>query len=112
MPPDIKRDGNNDERDNQRVEGADGGAYLFPMFPQLVTAIRQGGTPDKRADESVNNELKDIHFCDPGREADIGTHYRQHAGNQHRPGAAAGKPPVGKVEVMAGKQDIFTVFKD
>ena len=104
MPPDIKRDSDNDKRDNQGVEGADGRAYFFPVLPQLITAIGQARTPDKRADESVNNEFKDIHFSDTGRETNIGTHYREHAGDQHRPGAAAGKPPVGKVEVVAGDQ--------
>ena len=82
----------------------------FPVFPQQVAAVSQAGAPDKRAGKGIDQEFTDIHPGDAGRQADIGTYYRQQTGDKDRPAAAAGEPAVGDIQVVLGNQDVASVF--
>src|SRR3972149_3368271 len=103
----VKADEDNNGRNDKVVEGAGGGANLFPVLAELVAEVSEGHAENEGADESIDKELGEIHTGDAGRQTDEGAHYRQQAADKDGAAAPFGKETVGAFQVMVGDEDVF-----
>src|SRR5204863_2707046 len=97
-------DADDDGGEHRVVDVPEGVLPLVPARADLVTDEGEEQHPGDAAEHGVEREAPERHPGHARRQRDEGANDRQHAAEEHRPGAPALEPPVGAVE--AGLADV------